>query len=256
MGWLDQRKTGTWDDFSWFMVISSRSKISMAFWTEKLEHGWRWRKKIPGWFSTQNSSNFGQQELRSIWQVLSCSATTSGGDSLWWARAGALSLVTLCVDVEVAQCGEGHSSITTGFIIESYFMIILWSYIYMYILSYITYHISRCYVRIPILGWMIIPDLAGHGLTMGWGEPMCWAKVALAPSTCATGETNQARMARDLPGRQFQGVTMGSYYVIVDTLGMKLDKHVTCLWTLETITMMSDFGVLQCFPIQFSDDFG
>ena len=71
---------------------------------------------------------------------------------------------------------------------------------------------------------------------------MCWAKVALAPSTCATGETNQARMARDLPGRQFQGVTMGSYYVIVDTLGM--------------ITMMSDFGVLQCFPIQFSDDFG
>ena len=59
---------------------------------------------------------------------------------------------------------------------------------------------------------------------------MCWAKVALAPSTCATGETNQAFwMARDLPGRQFQGVTMGSYYVIVDTLGMKLDKHVTCL---------------------------
>ena len=142
MGWLDQRKTGTWDDFSWFMVISSRSKISMAFWTEKLEHGWRWRKKIPGWFSTQNSSNFGQQELRSIWQVLSCSATTSGGDSLWWARAGALSLVTLCVDVEVAQCGEGHSSITTGFIIESYFMIILWSYIYIYVYI-IIYHISH-----------------------------------------------------------------------------------------------------------------
>ena len=43
--------------------------------------------------------------------------------------------VTLCVDVEVAQCGEGHSSITTGFIMESYFMIILWSFI----LSYITY---------------------------------------------------------------------------------------------------------------------
>ena len=98
---------------------------------------------------------------------------------------------------------------------------IIYIYIYMYILSYITYHISRCYVRIPILGWMIIPDLAGHGLTMGWGEPMCWAKVALAPSTCATGETNQARMAR---GPTRSSISRGYYGFLLCNCGYSWDE--------------------------------
>ena len=95
-----------------------------------------------------------------IWQVLSCSATTSGGDSLWWARAGALSLVTLWKSTWKWP-SEGHSSIKTGFIMIYHriifydnIMIILWSFILSYI-TYHDYHISRCYVRIPTKwdGW-------------------------------------------------------------------------------------------------------
>ena len=75
-----------------------------------------------------------------LWQVLSCSATTSGGDSLWWARAGALSLA-------------GHSSIETwnrAYERLSYF-VFAWSYcikLYhitcntMNNMSYFIYHIS------------------------------------------------------------------------------------------------------------------
>ena len=113
-------------------------------------------------------------------------------------------------------------------------------YIYTICIFIYIYHISICiciYIHhsysFIINMWLLAFQDSHAGITAEtpWfdhrGEPTCWAKVALAPSTCATGETNQAGAAR--PTRSSMNgllwLTMAYYHIVVDPLGMKLKKH-------------------------------